>query len=157
MKLGAAGDSYTCDYCHSVYFPDKNGDGVRVLGESPDEPCPVCSVPLVQASLERTRLRYCTRCRGMLIPMDAFADLIEAVRANKAGTMPAGPNATDDSELQRRLNCPHCRQTLMMDFYAGANHVVIGSCERCALDWVDHGKLQQIAYGVDVFRDGRGE
>jgi len=153
MKLGAVGDSYTCPYCHSVYFPEKNDDGVRVMGPAEGESCPVCAIALMEASRERTRLRYCTRCRGMLIPMDEFADLIDAVRAKKAGTMQAGPNADDDSEMQRRLPCPHCHQTMIMDFYGGGNHVVIGSCEHCALDWVDHGKLEQIAYGVDVFRE----
>lgn len=153
MKLGSTEDSMTCAYCHSVYFPEKNDDGVRVLGAAEGESCPVCAIGLQDAALERVRLRYCTRCRGMLVPMDSFADLIDAVRARREGAIPAGPQTANDEELRRRLACPHCHQPLTMDFYAGANHVVIGSCEGCALDWVDHGKLEQIALGVDVFRE----
>ena len=56
MRLKPDEDSYTCDFCHSVYVPEKNDDGVRVLGETSDQICPNCNLPLAQAAIEKTRI-----------------------------------------------------------------------------------------------------
>jgi Zn-finger nucleic acid-binding protein len=153
MRLDAGGDALTCDYCGNIYFPDKNDDGVRVLGEATGEPCPVCAIPLMQASLAGAPIGYCTRCRGMLIPMDRFEALVEELRqGQKSGMLP--PPA-DPSELQRRLTCPHCHQPMETHFYAGPGNVVLSDCERCSLIWLDHGKLQRIAHAPDVMDEDR--
>lgn len=152
MRLESGAESLTCDYCHSVYFPEKNDDGVRVLGAAADYTCPVCGIPLMDASLAGARLRYCTRCRGMAIDMDIFAALLEAVRAGQEGAeIPQTP--ADPSELERRLTCPHCRQAMDTHYYAGAGHVILCDCDRCNLNWLDHGKLMRIAHGADAMRD----
>ena len=72
MRLEAAGESLSCDYCGSLVFPEKNDDGVRVLGQPTGEPCPICAIGLVDASFAHARIRYCTRCHGMLIPILGF-------------------------------------------------------------------------------------
>lgn len=152
MRLDAGSESLTCDYCGNVVFPEKNDDGVRVLGEPTDELCPTCAIGLVDASFSGARLRYCTRCRGMLIEMEAFADLIQTLRAghNGGGVIPQPP---DRSELQRRLTCPHCRQAMDTHFYAGPGNVILSDCERCSLDWLDHGKLMRIAHAPDALAE----
>lgn len=151
MKLGSGEDSLTCPYCHSVYFPEKNDDGVRVLGDSSDESCPICSITLKEASLDTVRIRYCTRCHGMLIPMDSFAALVDAVRAGSEGAVITAK--LDPDEIKRKLTCPHCHRPMDSHFYAGPGHVVISDCEHCNLNWLDHGKLQRIAHSADAFRD----
>jgi Zn-finger nucleic acid-binding protein len=35
-------------------------------------------------------------------------------------------------------------------FYAGPGNVILSDCERCSLDWLDHGKLQRIAHAPDA-------
>lgn len=150
MKLASGEDSLTCPYCHSVYFPEKNDDGVRVLGDS-GEMCPICSIALNDASLDQVPIRYCTRCRGMLIPMEDFAALVNAVRDAGGGAVVR--SKSDPEELKRRLTCPHCHGSMDTHFYAGPGNVIISDCERCHLDWLDHGKLQRIAHGADAFRD----
>lgn len=152
LRLGAGEDSLTCDYCRSIYFPEKNDDGVRVLGEQPGESCPVCAIPLMVGSLAGVRIRYCTRCRGMLIPMEMFAALIDAVRVGQQGSV-AAP-AADESELRRRLSCPHCHQTMDTHFYAGPGHVIIEGCDRCCVNWLDHGDLMRIARAPEFLREG---
>ncbi|HEY6448305.1 MAG TPA: zf-TFIIB domain-containing protein [Acidobacteriaceae bacterium] len=144
-------DSLVCDYCKSVYFPPRNDDGVVVLGPAQDEVCPVCATGLQQATLERTAIRYCAKCRGMLIPMGSFPELIESLRAKFPGRVDIP--AVDPRELDRKLTCPQCRKPMIVDFYPAATNVVIGSCERCALDWVDHGKMQRIVDGARVIRE----
>ena len=85
MRLESAGESLTCEYCGSLVFPEKNDDGVRVLGPPTDEMCPICALGLVDASFSGVRIRYCTRCRGMLIKMDVFADLLRTVGSSIEG------------------------------------------------------------------------
>jgi Zn-finger nucleic acid-binding protein len=105
----------------------------------------------VDASFSGARIRYCTRCRGMLIEMEVFAALVRTLRNGQEGGV--APQAPDRSELQRRLNCPHCRQAMDTHFYAGPGNVILSDCERCSLDWVDHGKLMRIAHAPDALRE----
>jgi Zn-finger nucleic acid-binding protein len=80
MQLKPSMDNFKCEYCQSVYFPDKNDDGVRVLADQTDESiqnCPVCSNPLKLAAIDRFRILYCSTCHGMLIPMGEFQALID--------------------------------------------------------------------------------
>lgn len=151
MKLASGEDSFTCPYCHSVYFPEKNDDGVRLLGDS-EEMCPVCAIQLKEAALDQVRLRYCERCRGMLISMDSFAALVDAVRAGTQGAVITAK--ADLDELKRKLTCPHCHRSMDSHFYAGPGKVIIADCEHCNLNWLDHGKLQRIAHAADPFHEG---
>ncbi|MFZ0270745.1 MAG: zf-TFIIB domain-containing protein [Acidobacteriaceae bacterium] len=151
MQLESGAESLTCDYCGSLVFPEKNDDGVRVLGQPTDEMCPICRVGLVDASFANARIRYCTRCRGMLINMDVFADLVQSLRSGHDGGMI--PRPPDRSELQRRLTCPHCHQAMETHFYAGPGNVILSDCERCSLNWLDHGKLMRIAHAPDALKE----
>jgi Zn-finger nucleic acid-binding protein len=146
MRLKSGAESYQCDYCQSVYVPEKNDDGVRVL-EVADESCPVCNVPLSRASLAHTAILYCTRCRGMLVSMEGFGGLIseEQVRQGVSKIQPAA----DASDLQRRLNCPRCHRPMDTHFYAGPGNVVIDTCDHCMVNWLDNGELSRIAHAPD--------
>jgi hypothetical protein len=87
----------------------------------------------------------------MLIQMEVFADLVQTLRQGPEGG--SAPQAPDRSELQRRLACPHCRKAMETHFYAGPGNVILSDCERCSLDWVDHGKLMRIAHAPDALRE----
>jgi Zn-finger nucleic acid-binding protein len=147
MHLKPDLDSYKCDYCQSVYLPEKGDDGVRVLGEPMDEACPVCKIPLVHAALSKVRIFYCTGCRGMLIPMEVFRTLVDELRATETGTL-VQP-AADGSDLSRKIDCPHCHKRMDTHFYAGPGNVVIDSCEECGLNWLDRGELMHIVHAPD--------
>ena len=83
MKLKADLQSFKCEYCQSVFFPEKNDDGVRVLEELSGHDCPVCSVPLMHAYLGKSRVIYCTKCNGMQIAMGMLEGLIDALRTDQ--------------------------------------------------------------------------
>ena len=134
--------SLTCAYCKSIYFGQQDEEGVRVLDQAEGESCPVCQVPLMHAALRQERLRYCTRCRGMLIPMAAFLALVEELRAGSEGHLP--PRPADPKELARMLDCPACHRPMETHFYGGPGNVVISDCSPCCLNWLDHGKLMRI-------------
>jgi hypothetical protein len=87
----------------------------------------------------------------MLIGMEVFAALVQTLRNGQEGGI--APKAPDRSELDRRLNCPHCHQAMDTHFYAGPGNVILSDCERCSLDWLDHGKLLRIAHAPDALRE----
>jgi Zn-finger nucleic acid-binding protein len=148
LRLPEVGDSPICDYCGSVSLPEKDEDGVRILGEASATECPVCRVPLAPASLLHRRFLYCTRCRGSLIPMPVFVALVQELRARSAGAAQP-PHPPDPRELQRALRCPQCGAAMDTHYYEGGGNVVIDDCSRCELNWLDSGELQTIGRAGD--------
>ncbi len=147
MHLKPDEDSLKCDFCQSVYFPEKNEDGVRVLGEPSDESCPLCNIPLTQGAIAKQRILYCSGCHGMLIPMQVFQGIVDELQATADRTL-VQP-AFDSQDLQRRIDCPQCHQRMDTHLYAGPGNVVIDSCEKCSLNWLDRGKLVHIVHAPD--------
>jgi Zn-finger nucleic acid-binding protein len=142
MRLEEDKDSFNCDHCKSIYFPEKNEEGVRVLGEPDTLSCPLCAASLVHAALGGCRIVYCTRCRGMLIKMGVFVELIQDLRTRREGV--AATHAPDPKDLRRRIMCPQCHQPMDTHFYGGPGNVIIDACERCDLNWLDAGELRRI-------------
>jgi Zn-finger nucleic acid-binding protein len=141
--MRASGLGFQCEYCHTVVVPEMGADGVRVLGEIAGQSCPVCAAGMAHGLLAGMAIEYCAKCHGLLVAMDAFAALIDALRAEDAGTILAPPGVMAD--LERRINCPHCHRAMEAHFYAGPGHVVMDSCENCQVNWMDAGEMQRIA------------
>jgi Zn-finger nucleic acid-binding protein len=137
-------DALECDYCHSIYFPEKDDNGVRVLGEAPGQTCPICSTPLSNAAIATVSIAYCTTCRGMSIPMDSLSNLVDELRSQQHGAIIPPP--ADPTELRRTINCPNCHQSMEAHFYGGPGNVVMDSCDPCSLNWLDHGELSRISH-----------
>jgi Zn-finger nucleic acid-binding protein len=148
MRLKPDMESYKCDFCQNTFFPEKNDDGVRVLGEPSGQDCPLCNIPLVHAVLAKNPIIYCTGCKGMLIPMAMLEGLIEELRDEQgAGAAPVAP---DKEDLRRKINCPQCHRPMDAHFYAGPGNAVIDSCEECSLIWMDRGVLMRIVHAPDA-------
>ena len=147
MRLNADEDYLKCEYCKSIFFPAKDDEGVSVLAVDSEEQCPICAVPLQHAALAKIRMRYCTRCRGMLIPMAVFLALVDELREDQQGTLIAP--TPDAHDLKRRINCPHCHKPMDTHFYNGPGNVIIDDCETCELNWLDHGELMRIVRAPD--------
>jgi Zn-finger nucleic acid-binding protein len=143
MRLKPDNVSFQCDYCHTSFLPEANADdGVRVLGEPSGQDCPICSTGLTHATLSNIRICYCTKCRGMLVPMGALQSLVDELQAQKRGA--TVQPAADTSDLRRKINCPQCHHPMDAHFYAGPGHVIIDSCENCCIIWLDGGGLMRI-------------
>jgi Zn-finger nucleic acid-binding protein len=148
MRLEEDKEYLSCDYCKNIFFPEKNDDGVRVLVEPSPLPCPVCAVPLVHAAIEGWRMLYCTRCRGLLVNMDIFLELIRALHCGSGGSG-AIPHPPDPGKLKRHLSCPKCHHLMETHYYAGPGNVIIDDCEACSLNWLDYGELRRIVRAED--------
>jgi len=148
MRLKHEADYFTCDYCRNVYFPEANADGVRVLEEPASEACPVCAIPLVQASMSGRRFLYCTRCHGALVAMEAFVGLTEELRSHR-DTSSEGARQPDWNDLNRKASCPKCGHRMDTHPYYGPGNVIIDSCESCSVIWLDYGELERIVRAPD--------
>ena len=134
-----------CDHCLSQQ--EAPIDYVELLSETSNL-CPICSTPLSTSRLEGHPLLCCGRCFGMLVEMKRFVTIIDAVRAREERTLrtalPRRQNPAD-----RLINCPTCGQPMLGHIYAGPGNVVIDSCERCQVNWLDSGELRRIAVAPD--------
>jgi Zn-finger nucleic acid-binding protein len=143
MRVATGNTTLRCDYCKNVVVASTDDSGLHYLDEVfADLPCPVCNIPLRNATLAGMKLCACKQCSGMLIPMAAFETLIGEMRDRcKEIEIPSPP---DPKDLHRQLNCPKCRRQLDMHFYSGGGGSVIGGCEQCSLNWLDGGVLMRI-------------
>ena len=143
MRVKRDADDFVCTFCHAVHVPETNSDGVRVLGEESSATCSVCRIPLMHAAVGGRRIQYCTKCRGMLIPMSYFAALTQDLRAARGATA-ATTIPPDERDLDRRSTCPQCESQMLTHRYGGPGNVIIDSCERCQVNWLDYGELARI-------------
>lgn len=144
MRLVPGGDHFVCDFCGSFHFPEKSQDGVRVIGEPGERQCPVCRQPLVAAVIERIPVEHCPQCRGVLADRRSFNRIIRQLRARHAGPR-LDPIPIDAAARQRQLDCPGCSRTLEVHPYYGPGNVLLDSCGRCGLVWLDHGEIATIS------------
>lgn len=154
LRLTENDDSPRCEYCGTVYTPEKNDDGVRVLGETASLACPVCKVLLERAALAGRRILYCTRCQGILVAMTDFVAVLEELRSQRPGHGRIQP-AADPKGLQRHIDCPQCHQRMDTHFYEGPGNIIIDDCSRCSVNWLDKGELMKVvrAPGQDYAED----
>jgi Zn-finger nucleic acid-binding protein len=155
MELIATRGYFFCRYCGSFHFPETAGtDGIRILGDSQSpQTCVACSKPLTPAVLDETHpVQYCRNCRGVLIARRGFAAVVEKRRA--WATQPPGPPVRlNRSELNRKVMCPSCKKPMATHPYYGPGNVIIDTCEKCEVVWLDFGELKQI---VDAPGKDRG-
>ena len=148
MLLKPDEDSYKCDYCHAAFLPERDDDGVRVLGELSQQACSICNIPLANAAIAKIRILYCTECHGMLIPMAILQALVDELKSTASGG--TIPQPTSDAEdLGRKINCPQCHHHMDTHRYAGPGNVVVDSCEDCGLIWLDRRELMHIVHAPD--------
>ena len=105
--------------------------------------CPICSVALSSATLEGCPLLCCSRCFGLLIERAWFTAVIDAARAHEPRA--SRPLPRQQHPAERSIACPLCGQAMHGHIYAGPGNVVIDSCERCQVNWLDGSELRRIA------------
>ena len=145
MELSDRRRYYFCSHCGTFEFIARDAtEGIHVAEGGTASACPLCAAPLSKAVTdEGFAVDYCERCRGMLMDMRTFTDLVDSRRASAAGPgAPAQP--LDERELRREITCPHCRMKMEVHPYYGPGNVVIDTCERCEAFWLDSGELTQI-------------
>jgi Zn-finger nucleic acid-binding protein len=144
MALVESRRHFQCRHCGTFGFSGPlDADGIRIVGPAPDAPaCPVCGTPMQAAVLdEHHAIHLCGQCRGVLLPRATFATVISARRA-WATAPPAEPMPLDRQALGRALSCPSCGARFDTYPHYGPGNVVIDSCTRCDVIWLDFGEMQ---------------
>ena len=142
-------DGYKCDYCHTVFHPGAQDDGVKITGNPPAEnlACPLCRLPLVSAAVAEIPALSCNQCHGLLLPMPALQPVLEQLRSGDHDAAVQTP--PDRGDLKRVIQCPRCNRRMDTHFYAGPGNVIVDTCDACDLIWLDRGELTRIAHAPD--------
>ena len=135
---------FRCTHCGTFDFPAATDEGVATVGEVSEFPCPVCKQALGTAAIEGHPIFYCGTCRGFLTTNPAFSAILLHRRA-RLGDQPSVPRSLDTAELGRRVGCPKCKKLMDAHPYGGGGNVVIDTCCRCHLVWLDAGEMETIA------------
>ncbi len=72
-----------------------------------------------------------------------------------ASNPPVEPRPLEERALERELTCPRCHTRLATHPYYGPGNVVVDSCGRCDVIWLDFGELRQILDAPGSDRGGR--
>ena len=131
-----------CGHCGSSEQLAGLAELIETAGTT-DKVCPACQTALASGRLDGRLLLFCQRCEGLLIEMENFVAVIDSARAREeqSGTIPPRRQTPGD----RALNCPACQRPMLSHFYGGGGNLVIDTCERCHLNWLDPGELRRIA------------
>lgn len=80
--------------------------------------------------------------------MDAFLGVVEDLRSQRMASSEVG-HQPDWREMDRRIACPQCRQTMDTHPYGAGGNVIMEDCETCSLNWLDYGELEKIVRAPD--------
>jgi Zn-finger nucleic acid-binding protein len=136
-----------CNHCGIEREPPALVEQLELLSET-STLCPTCFTPLSNSRLEGHPLLCCARCFGMLIDMNRFVTLIEILRFCETRSFRSAPPRRQNPG-DRLLACPACGQPMVGHLYGGPGNVVIDTCERCLVNWLDPGELRRIAVAPD--------
>lgn len=144
----ADGGSLVCGHCGSVDEQQALEERLEAFYDletigAGSADCPNCAAALADARIEGCPVQYCSSCHGVLVEMKHFVTLSEAVRAREPRTRAALPRRQQPGE--RVLSCPICRQAMLSHVYGGPGNLVLDTCERCHVNWLDPGELRRIA------------
>jgi Zn-finger nucleic acid-binding protein len=134
--------SLVCDHCGSMDAGVAPFYDLEILGATA-QACPQCASALSNARIEGCPVQYCSSCHGVLVEMKHFVTLSDAVRARESSAGMALPRRQRPGE--RILACPLCAQPMLSHVYGGPGNLVLDTCERCHVNWLDPGELRRIA------------
>ena len=86
--------------------------------------------------------------------MEVFLGIIKDLRSRRETSVDAA-RQPDWHDLDRRINCPQCHQTMDTHPYGGGGNVIIDDCENCSLNWLDYGELDKIVRAPDHDYEGK--
>lgn len=136
-----------CAACDCYRFPTdlaSSVDPIVSLDGPVEARCPKCDQALTLGVIhDRWKICFCNKCRGYLIESGNLEVMAHHLRATYGGEDDA-PSPIDPAELECQRNCPACLGNFDTHPYFGPGNVVIDSCHRCKVTWLDHGELATI-------------
>ncbi len=144
LSLDHYQDRLQCNYCETVHVPSLREDAqvqkLEGIGSATD--CPVCFTELQHAKIDRWHFLYCPGCHGLLFDSKAFLNVVLYLR--QSATEPFNePEPIDPRDLDRKIRCPDCKNTMSVHPYYGPGNFVIDTCNQCDHVWLDGGDLHK--------------
>ena len=143
LKLEPERHFLFCEYCSALYFPKESPDGMALLGEPANVPCPICRIPLTLARIGEFLVLTCEQCKGILFDLTDFLPTLEYLRLRYPERR-RPPAAFNSKELERGLRCPHCESKMETFPYSGPGNVVVDNCITCGILWLDYDEINRI-------------
>ena len=145
MVLYRERDYYHCEHCGSYHFPEESSPGIRVLGENPEGiDCPQCKIKLNMVTVDDFYRGFqCSNCRGLMFNRTRFKEVIDN-RRSKTKFSPKPVSSFNPIELERNTECPICDQEMETFQYLGPGNIVIDTCHKDDLIWLDYGELNKV-------------
>ncbi|MBK8047260.1 MAG: zf-TFIIB domain-containing protein [Anaerolineales bacterium] len=100
----------------------------------------------MNARVDEVPAHYCHRCRGVLVAQAGFVSALRQL-ARTEPPPPYPPRPVNLAALKRSLACPLCHHKMDVHPYYGPGNVIIDTCGRCRVIWLDHGELSRIVSG----------
>lgn len=136
-------DVFRCEHCGTVHLPQARAlDSVVIHDALSTRPCPLGHGPLHHAGADRWSVLSCRQCGGIFADGQTFWKIVEYRRARNEKE-PRPPRKLDPATLDRRIECPDCRDPMHAHVYYGPGNFVIDSCDGCSSVWLDHGELRE--------------
>ena len=110
--------------------------------------CPSCRAGLLKAAAGGRPIQVCPACHGALIAMSSFVAVVAVVRFFEGQALDVVP-PRQQTPGDRQIECPGCNGPMTSHNYGGPGNVVMDTCERCELNWLDPGELRRIALAPD--------
>jgi Zn-finger nucleic acid-binding protein len=142
MHPDTPGGVLVCGHCGSI----DEGPSLAAhleIGDQSSTNCPACAAPLAESRLDGNSVLFCRRCEGILVAMECFLEMAEALRARE--DRPRAILPRDQKPGARMLSCPRCGAPMLNHLYGGPGNLVIDTCESCRVNWLDPGELRRIA------------
>ena len=124
------------------------GKPLTVVPDRPSaapEPCPRCSVPMRNRTLDAHRVLECPVCLGMFVSVDAFSLLIrrQEERVGELAEERGGKSVLTAGPVTY-IKCPECGGVMNRMNYGRISGVIVDYC-RAHGYWLDNGELEKIA------------
>jgi len=108
--------------------------------------CPVCTNALTTMTVGRITVDICEKgCAGIWFDRYELMRVDESHESAGESLLEVERDDTLDVDVSQRLNCPKCRDVVMMrHFFSVKRKVVVDECPNCGGHWLDPGELRTI-------------
>jgi Zn-finger nucleic acid-binding protein len=96
-----------------------------------------------QGVMDGHPVEFCPRCQGVLMACPSFGRLVRDRRSAYSGSG-GQPRPLDQNDLLRQVDCPGCHRPMDVHPYYGPGGIVIDSCHRCQIVWLDCNEISRI-------------
>lgn len=138
-----------CELCRtyrSTDTPDGTGERIVSLNRTGQWRCPCCRRNLSVAAMDGLKVEHCADCEGVLMDSDVFAMFVRN-RREEFREAASQPTILVTDRLAEQRHCPECRRAMAIHPCYGPSLMIVESCVRCGMVWLDCREWSAVAVG----------